>query len=112
MPVRFQIVIDCTDPDLLARFWGAALGYELEPPPAGFSTWDDYYRDVGVPEEELGIGVQVIRHRGGVDSRLDPPVPGLPLVRLHVTTNIGRVHLRHPGVQHRARRWPSNRRRR
>jgi hypothetical protein len=46
-----------------------------------------------------GVGVQVIRHRGGVDARLDPPVPGLPLVRLDVTTNIGRVHLRHPGTQ-------------
>jgi hypothetical protein len=43
-----------------------------------------------------GVGIQVIRHRGGVDSRLEPPVPGLPLIRLDVTTNIGRVHLRHP----------------
>ena len=46
-----------------------------------------------------GVDVQVIRHRGGVDSRLEPPVPGLPLIRLDVTTNIGRVHLRHPGHQ-------------
>jgi len=44
-----------------------------------------------------GVGVQVLRQRGGVDSRLDPPVPGLPLVRLDATTNIGRVRLRHPG---------------
>jgi Glyoxalase-like domain len=35
MAVRFQLVIDCADPDLLARFWAAALGYELEPPPTG-----------------------------------------------------------------------------
>lgn len=56
------------------------------------------------------VGIQVIRHRGGVDSRLDPPVPGLPLVRLDVTTNIGRVHLRHPGNHGRPRRWPGNRR--
>jgi hypothetical protein len=53
-----------------------------------------------------GVGVQVIRHRGGVDSRLDPPVPGLPLIRLDVTTNIGRVHLRHPSqLTPRARWW-------
>jgi hypothetical protein len=51
-----------------------------------------------------GVGVQVIRHRGGVDSKLDPPVPGLPLIRLDVTTNIGRVHLRHPQTEDRARR--------
>jgi hypothetical protein len=43
-----------------------------------------------------GVAVQVIHHRGGVDSRLEPPVPGLPLIRLDVTTNIGKVRLRHP----------------
>ena len=32
MPVRFQLVIDCADPDRLARFWAAALGYELHRP--------------------------------------------------------------------------------
>ena len=52
-----------------------------------------------------GLTVQVTRHKGGVDRRLDPPVPGLPLIRLDVTANIGRVHLRHPGTPRRARRW-------
>ena len=56
MPVRFQLVIDCADPDRLARFWADALSYDIAPPPAGFPTWDDYYRDLGVPEEELGVG--------------------------------------------------------
>src|SRR5579864_5304205 len=52
VPVRFQLVIDCADPDRLARFWAAALGYELAPPPTGFATWNDFYRDLGLPEEE------------------------------------------------------------
>lgn len=56
MPVRHQLVIDCAGPDRLARFWAAALGYQLDPPPSGFATWDDYYRELGVPEEELGVG--------------------------------------------------------
>ena len=56
-----------------------------------------------------GVEIQVIRHRGGVDSRLEPPVPGLPLIRLDVTTNIGRVHLRHPQAQDRKRRRPGAR---
>ncbi|WP_028924079.1 VOC family protein [Pseudonocardia acaciae] len=60
MPVRFQLVIDCADPDRLARFWAAALRYELAPPPTGFATWDDYYRDLGVPEDALGAGVDRI----------------------------------------------------
>jgi hypothetical protein len=45
MPARFQLVIDCKDPEPLARFWAAALGYVLEPPPEGFATWDDWRRD-------------------------------------------------------------------
>jgi len=49
-----------------------------------------------------GVAVQLTRHKGGVDRRLDHPVPGLPLIRLDVTANIGRVHLRHPGTPRRA----------
>jgi Glyoxalase-like domain len=64
MAVNFQLVIDCADPDRLARFWMAALRYEAEPVPDGFETWDDYYRDIGVPEEELGVGLDRIRDPG------------------------------------------------
>jgi predicted membrane protein len=58
-----------------------------------------------------GVEVQITHHRGGVDSRIEPPVPGLPLVRLDVTTNIGRVHLRHPETRVRKRGWPGVRQR-
>jgi hypothetical protein len=50
-----------------------------------------------------GVDVQIIRHRGGVSSRLEP-VPGFPLIRLDVTTNIGRVRLRHPEDREKPRR--------
>jgi hypothetical protein len=60
MPVRFQLVIDCEDPEPLARFWAAALGYVLEPPPEGFATWDDWRRDIGLPDDELGAGTESI----------------------------------------------------
>jgi Glyoxalase-like domain len=56
----FQLVIDCADPEPLARFWAAALGYVFEPPPAGFADWNEYWRDVGVPEDELGLGDDLI----------------------------------------------------
>jgi Glyoxalase-like domain len=68
MPARFQLVIDCKDPELLARFWAAALGYVLEPPPEGFATWDDWRRDIGLPDSELGIGADSI-----VDPRGEGP---------------------------------------
>ena len=63
MTAKFQLVVDCADPELLARFWVAALGYEFEPPPDGYDSWDDYWRAVGVPEDELG---------GGQDCIVDP----------------------------------------
>ena len=66
MSVRYQLVIDCADPDRQARFWAAALGYELAPPPAGFATWDDYYRDLGLPPEELtGAADRISDPQGG-----------------------------------------------
>jgi len=65
MAADFQLVIDCTDPDRLARFWAAALGYELAPPPGGFATWNDYYRDLGLPEEELADGADRISDPDG-----------------------------------------------
>ena len=63
----FQLVIDCRDPELMARFWAAALGYVLEPPPEGFATWDDWRRDIGLPDSELGMGA---------DSIIDPSGDG------------------------------------
>jgi hypothetical protein len=65
MPVRFQLVIDCAEPDRLARFWAAALGYQLAPPPADFATWNDYYRDLGIPEEDLADGTDRISDPDG-----------------------------------------------
>ena len=57
MTAEFQLVIDCADPEPLARFWVAALGYEFEPPPDGYDNWDDYWRAVGVSEDELGAAL-------------------------------------------------------
>jgi catechol 2,3-dioxygenase-like lactoylglutathione lyase family enzyme len=70
MAVGFQLVIDCAEPDRLVRFWTAALGYELESPPAGFTTWDDYWREVGVPEDELGTGADSIVDPAGRGPRI------------------------------------------
>lgn len=63
MPLRFQVTIDCRDPVRMTEFWAEALGYEVEPPPAGFADWDDYWRSIGIPEEELGLGSAADRLR-------------------------------------------------
>jgi len=87
VPVRFQLVIDCADPDRLARFWAAALGYQLAPPPQGFATWNDFYRDLGLPEEDL---------IDGADRISDPDGQG-PSIWFHVVADAkvvkNRLHL-------------------
>jgi len=65
VPVRFQLVIDCAVPDRLARFWAAALDYELAPAPVGFTTWNEFYRELGIPEEELVEGADRISDPAG-----------------------------------------------
>ena len=70
MPARFQLVIDCQNPELLACFWAAALGYVLEPLPEGFATWDDWRRDIGFGDSELGIGTDSIINPRGDGPRI------------------------------------------
>jgi hypothetical protein len=49
---RFQITFDAADPDRLAAFWAAALGYQIQPPPEGYDDWPAFLRDQGVEYEE------------------------------------------------------------
>ena len=63
MAAKFQLVIDCADPEPLARFWVAALGYEFEPPPDGYGNWDDGVRVPGGPARS-----QVAAHRRAAAS--------------------------------------------
>lgn len=51
MATSIQLVFDTADPDRMARFWTAALGYVIQPPPAGFDSWEAFLRAEGVPEE-------------------------------------------------------------
>ena len=90
--VRFQLVIDCSDPDRLARFWAQALHYELEPAPEGFDSWDDYYRDLGVGEEDLGIGEDSITDPRGHGPRIwfqQVPESKTLKNRLHLDISVG-----------------------
>jgi hypothetical protein len=48
---QVQVTFDCADPGALAEFWAAVLGYQLDPPPAGFETWDQALDAWGVPED-------------------------------------------------------------
>jgi glyoxalase superfamily protein len=92
MPLGFQLVIDCRDPEPLARFWAAALGYEFEPPPVGFASRDDYWRSIGIPEDELGVGEDSIIDPAGHGPRIwFQVVPESKTVknRLHIDVHAG-----------------------
>jgi hypothetical protein len=75
----WQITIDCS----IRPRWSASgpkrSGYEPQPPPAGFETWNDWYLSVGVPEDELdlsGDGSDRIRDpRGDGPNIWFQPVP-------------------------------------
>ena len=47
-----QITFDCVDPAALCSFWAATLGYEVQPPPPGFDSWEEFLDSVGVPEAQ------------------------------------------------------------
>lgn len=49
--MKFQVTFDANDPARLADFWALALGYEIQPPPPGFDSWDDWAIGMGIPEE-------------------------------------------------------------
>lgn len=67
---QFQIVIDAKDPACLVKFWTQALGYVLEPPPKGFSSWLDFYRRIGVPKEEIAEETDCIVDPDGRGPRI------------------------------------------
>jgi Glyoxalase-like domain len=51
MATSVQVVIDCADPARLAGFWAEALHYEIQAPPRGYATWNDWARAQGIPED-------------------------------------------------------------
>ncbi len=90
MTVSYQLVIDCSSAEPLAQFWAQALHYVIAPPPTGFDSWDDFYRSIGVPEDELGVGADSIVDPKGEGPRIwFQVVPESKSIknRLHIDVN-------------------------
>jgi len=66
-----QVVIDCADPSRLAEFWAQALpGYQVQPPPPGFDSWEAFLTAQDVPQDRwndlsavIGDGPRVLFQR-------------------------------------------------
>ena len=53
MGPTLQIVFDANEVPRLVAFWEQALpGYQVQPPPDGFATWEDFAREQGIPEDQ------------------------------------------------------------
>ncbi len=59
-----QITFDCADPAGLAAFWAEALGYRVQAPPAGFTTWEQALEAMGVPPERRNDASAVVDPQG------------------------------------------------
>lgn len=91
MATPWTVTIDCASPTRVAQFWALALGYAEPPPPEGFETWPDWFRDQGVPEDEWDDGAY-LADPDGVGPRLSfLKVPEAKVVknRVHLDIQIG-----------------------
>ncbi|HEX2357416.1 MAG TPA: VOC family protein [Micromonosporaceae bacterium] len=70
MATRVQVTVDCADPERMVRFWATALGYQPEPPPEGYADWATFWRDLGLPEEEVVDSGEAVVDPDGVGPRI------------------------------------------
>jgi catechol 2,3-dioxygenase-like lactoylglutathione lyase family enzyme len=90
MAISTQVVIDCADPDRVARFWAEALGYKLQDPPEGFDTWEDFLRDQDVPQSEWNSASAIVDPDGSLPRIYFQRVPESKIVknRVHLDLNV------------------------
>jgi hypothetical protein len=91
MVVAIQVTFDCADPDRLAHFWADLLGYQLDPPPEGYDSWDTWLIEQGVPESEWNSASAVSdpEDRGPRIFFQRVPEPKELKNRVHLDVNVG-----------------------
>jgi hypothetical protein len=91
MAVEVQVTFDCAQPAKLAEFWALTLGYIVQPPPAGFASWQDWLRANSIPESDWDAFSAVIDPEGKGPRLFFQRVPEGKTVknRVHLDVNIG-----------------------
>jgi hypothetical protein len=88
MLTRISLTLDAADPDRLATFWRAAVGYEDEPPPAPFADRREWLRSFGeyLADDEPVRAAWLVDPRGVAPrlSILPVPEPKAAKNRLHM----------------------------
>jgi hypothetical protein len=92
MGPTLQIVFDANDVPRLVAFWEQALeGYQVQPPPPGFATWEDFARDHGIPEDQWDGWGALIDPEGARPRIFFQRVPEGKTAknRVHLDVNVG-----------------------
>jgi hypothetical protein len=92
MGPTLQIVFDANDVPRLQAFWEQVLvGYQVQPPPPGFATWEDFARDRGIPEDQWDGWGALIDAEGKRPRIFFQRVPERKTAknRVHLDLNVG-----------------------
>ena len=91
MLTRVDLTLDCSNPEVLAEFWKTAAGYVDEPPPAPFTTRDEWFAQFAADEDGDGMGAAWLHDPNGVAPRLcllQVPEPKTAKNRLHLDLRV------------------------
>ena len=91
MAIPIQVVFDCADPPVVARFWADTLGYQLQGPPEPTAEWQAWLVEHGVPEEQWNDASAIVDPDGNGPRIYFQRVPEPKAVknRLHLDVNAG-----------------------
>ena len=91
MAIPIQVVFDCTDPSVVARFWADTLGYQLQGPPEPTTAWHAWQVGHGIPEEHWNDASAIIDPEGNGPRIYFQRVqePKAVKNRLHLDVNAG-----------------------
>ena len=91
MAATFDLTLDCANAKLLAEFWRTALGCVDEPPPAPFTTREEWLAQFELPDDESADDGAWLRDPDGVGPRLSilrVPGPKTAKNRLHIDVRV------------------------
>jgi hypothetical protein len=86
---QVQVTFDCAEPERVARFWCAVLGYVVPSPPDGFASWDEF--DKSLPAEHQGAAFACVDPSGTGPRLFFQRVPEDKVVknRVHLDVRVG-----------------------
>src|SRR5215470_9374336 len=85
MAIPIQVVFDCADPPVVARFWADALGYQLQGPPEPTAAWQAWLVEHGITEEHWNDASAIIDPDGNGPRIYFQRVPEPKALKSHAT---------------------------